>query len=68
MCSGLHCDTNLSILNLVIVKEGEKDIPGPTDTTVPHRPKELAESTDFSVSKEGDVRHYVVRKPPKQRG
>uniref|UniRef100_A0A2K6REE0 Small ribosomal subunit protein eS6 n=1 Tax=Rhinopithecus roxellana TaxID=61622 RepID=A0A2K6REE0_RHIRO len=28
---------NLSVLNLVIVKKGEKDIPGLTDTTVPRR-------------------------------
>jgi small subunit ribosomal protein S6e len=30
-------DANLSVLNLVIVKKGEKDIPGLTDTTVPCR-------------------------------
>ena len=30
-------DANLSVLNLVIVKKGEKDIPGLTDTTVSHR-------------------------------
>uniref|UniRef100_A0A8C0LDR8 Small ribosomal subunit protein eS6 n=1 Tax=Canis lupus dingo TaxID=286419 RepID=A0A8C0LDR8_CANLU len=28
---------NLSVLNLVIVKKGEKDISGVTDTTVPRR-------------------------------
>uniref|UniRef100_A0A8C6EXQ8 Small ribosomal subunit protein eS6 n=1 Tax=Marmota marmota marmota TaxID=9994 RepID=A0A8C6EXQ8_MARMA len=30
-------DANLSVLNMVIVKKGEKDIPGLTDTIVPHR-------------------------------
>ena len=42
-------DANLSVLNLVIMNKGEKNIPGLTDTTVPHHlgPKELAESTDF---------------------
>ena len=45
-------DANLSVLNLVIVKKGEKDIPGLTDTTVPQRlgPKELVESESFLIS------------------
>ena len=44
-------DANLSVLNLVIVKKGEKDIPGLTDTTVPHRDlKELVESESFLIS------------------
>uniref|UniRef100_A0A673UFD4 Small ribosomal subunit protein eS6 n=1 Tax=Suricata suricatta TaxID=37032 RepID=A0A673UFD4_SURSU len=34
---GCIVDANLSVLNLVIVKKGEKDIPGLTDTTVPCR-------------------------------
>uniref|UniRef100_A0A671E585 Small ribosomal subunit protein eS6 n=1 Tax=Rhinolophus ferrumequinum TaxID=59479 RepID=A0A671E585_RHIFE len=34
---GCIVDANLSVLNLVIVKKGEKDIPGLTDTTVPRR-------------------------------
>uniref|UniRef100_A0A8C8W3R9 Small ribosomal subunit protein eS6 n=1 Tax=Peromyscus maniculatus bairdii TaxID=230844 RepID=A0A8C8W3R9_PERMB len=34
---GCIVDANLSALNLVIVKKGEKDIPGLTDTTVPRR-------------------------------
>uniref|UniRef100_A0ABI7ZP67 Small ribosomal subunit protein eS6 n=1 Tax=Felis catus TaxID=9685 RepID=A0ABI7ZP67_FELCA len=33
---GCIVDANLSVLNLNIVKKGEKDIPGLTDTTVPH--------------------------------
>ncbi|MBZ3878514.1 40S ribosomal protein S6 [Sciurus carolinensis] len=32
---GCIVDANLSVLNLVIVKKGEKDIPGRRDTTVP---------------------------------
>lgn len=39
---GCSVDANTSVLNLVIVKKrkkkGEKDIPGLTDTTVPHGP------------------------------
>uniref|UniRef100_A0A673V7G0 Small ribosomal subunit protein eS6 n=1 Tax=Suricata suricatta TaxID=37032 RepID=A0A673V7G0_SURSU len=34
---GCIVDANLSVFNLVIVKKGEKDIPGLTDTTVPRR-------------------------------
>ena len=45
---------------------GEKDIPGLTDTTVPHRlgPKRASRICKlFNLSKEDDVRQYVVRKP-----
>ena len=59
-------DANLSVLNLVIVKKGEKDIPGLTDTTVPRRlgPKRASRIRKlFNLSKEDDVRQYVVRKP-----
>ena len=61
-------DANLSVLNLVIVKKGEKDIPGltDTDTTVPHHlgPKRASRIRKlFNLSKEDDVRQYVVRKP-----
>uniref|UniRef100_A0A2K5HPD3 Small ribosomal subunit protein eS6 n=1 Tax=Colobus angolensis palliatus TaxID=336983 RepID=A0A2K5HPD3_COLAP len=34
---GCIVDANLSVLNLGIVKKGEKDISGLTDTTVPRR-------------------------------
>ena len=57
-------DANLSVLNLVIMKKGEKDIPGLTDTTVPHRlgPKRASRIRKlFDLSKD-DVRQYVVRK------
>uniref|UniRef100_A0A4W2ETA9 Small ribosomal subunit protein eS6 n=1 Tax=Bos indicus x Bos taurus TaxID=30522 RepID=A0A4W2ETA9_BOBOX len=64
---GCIVDANLSVLNLVIVKKGEKDIPGLTDTTVPHRlgPKRASRIRKlFNLSKEDDVRQYVVH-PPK---
>jgi small subunit ribosomal protein S6e len=51
-------DANLSVLNLVIVKKGQKDIPGVTDTTVPHHlgPKRASRIQKlFSLSKEDDV-------------
>ncbi|XP_064230171.1 small ribosomal subunit protein eS6-like [Aotus nancymaae] len=44
---------------------GEKAIPGPTDTTVPHRlePKRASRIRKlFSLSKEDDVCWYVARK------
>uniref|UniRef100_A0A2K6PF94 40S ribosomal protein S6 n=1 Tax=Rhinopithecus roxellana TaxID=61622 RepID=A0A2K6PF94_RHIRO len=62
---GCIVDANLSVLNLVIVKKGEKDIPGLTDTTVPRRlgPKRASRIRKlFNLSKEDDVRQYVVRK------
>uniref|UniRef100_A0A2I2Z285 40S ribosomal protein S6 n=1 Tax=Gorilla gorilla gorilla TaxID=9595 RepID=A0A2I2Z285_GORGO len=69
---GCIVDANLSVLNLVIVKKkGEKDIPGLTDTTVPRRlgPKRASRIRKlFSLSKEDDVRHCVVRKPLNKEG
>lgn len=57
---GCIVDTSLSVLNLVIVKEREKDMPGLTDTTVAHHlglAEELAESTVVSLC----GRQYAVR-------
>jgi hypothetical protein len=61
---GLHCDT-LNILKLV-VKLGEKDIPGLAATTVPHclGPKSVRRVHKlFDLSKEDDVIQPIVRKP-----
>ncbi|ELW71675.1 40S ribosomal protein S6 [Tupaia chinensis] len=63
---GCIVDANLSVLTLVIVKKGEKDIPGLTDTTMPHclGPKRAGRIRKlFNLSKEDNVRQYVVRKP-----
>ena len=60
---GCIVDASLSVLNLVIVKKGEKDIPGLTDTSVPHRlgPKRARRIRKFfSLSKEDDICQYVV--------
>uniref|UniRef100_G1Q5G9 40S ribosomal protein S6 n=1 Tax=Myotis lucifugus TaxID=59463 RepID=G1Q5G9_MYOLU len=65
---GCIADANLSVLNLVI---GEKDIPGLTDAPVPHGvgPKRASGIRKlFNLSKEDDVRKYVVRKPLKREG
>jgi len=63
---GCIVDANLSVLSLVIVKKGEGEIPGLTDTTVP-RPRGPKRASKirrlFNLSKEDDVRQYVVRRP-----
>ena len=62
---------NLSVLNLVIVKKGEKDIPGLTDTTVSRRlgPKRASRIRKlFNLSKEDDVCQDVVQKPLNKEG
>jgi len=63
---GCIVDSNLSVLNLVIIKKGEAEIPGLTDKTVPRRlgPKRAGKIRKlFNLSKEDDVRQYVVRRP-----
>uniref|UniRef100_A0A8C6E8S7 Small ribosomal subunit protein eS6 n=1 Tax=Moschus moschiferus TaxID=68415 RepID=A0A8C6E8S7_MOSMO len=54
---------NLTVLNLVMVKKGEKAIPGLTDTTVPRclGPQRASRIRKlFNLSKEDDVHQYVV--------
>merc|ERR1712002_1036113 len=63
---GCIVDANLSVLNLVILRKGDADIPGLTDKTVPRRlgPKRAGKIRKlFNLSKEDDVRQYVVRRP-----
>merc|ERR1712173_34225 len=63
---GCIVDANLSVLALVIVKKGEGEIEGLTDTTVPRRlgPKRASKIRRlFNLTKEDDVRQYVVRRP-----
>merc|ERR1712203_154886 len=53
-----------------IVKKGEADIPGLTDTTIPRRlgPKRAGKIRKlFNLNKDDDVRQYVVRRPIKLR-
>jgi len=69
---GCIVDANLSALALVIVKKGEQEIPGLTDVTVPRRlgPKRASKIRKlFNLSKDDDVRQYVVRrKLPEKEG
>jgi small subunit ribosomal protein S6e len=63
---GCIVDANLAVLSLVIVKKGPQEIPGLTDTTVPRRlgPKRASKIRKlFNLSKEDDVRQYVLRRP-----
>lgn len=56
---------DLAVLSLVIVKQGENDLPGLTDKNEPNRlgPKRATKIRRFfSLSKEDDVRKFVVRR------
>lgn len=62
---GCIVGSDLATLNLVIVKFGDKDIPGLTDTSVDKRlgPKRANHIRQlFDLTKEDDVRKYVVRR------
>jgi len=69
---GCIVDANLSALSLVVVKKGEQDIPGLTDVQVPRRlgPKRASKIRKlFNLSKEDDVRQYVIKRPlPEKEG
>merc|ERR1712113_1026586 len=69
---GCIVDSQLSVLDLVIMKKGEAEIPGLTDTTAPRRlgPKRVGKIRKlFNLSKEDDVRQYVVHRPlPEKEG
>ena len=59
---------DLAVLALSIVKQGESDIPGLTDVVQPKRlgPKRATKIRKFfNLSKEDDVRKYVVRREVK---
>jgi small subunit ribosomal protein S6e len=69
---GCIVDANLSVLALVVVRRGDRDIPGLTDVAVLRRlgPKRASRIRKlFNLSKEDDVRQYVVKRPlPLQEG
>jgi len=56
---------DISILNLLIVKNGEGELPGLTDSNVPRRlgPKRASNIRKlFNLVKEDDVRKYAIRR------
>ena len=67
---GCIVDARLSVLNLVIVKNGEKDIPGLTDTTVPRCLGSKGASRTHklsSLSTEDDVKKPLNKEGKKPR-
>merc|ERR1712059_68865 len=63
---GCIVDGNLSVLSVIIVKKGEADIPGLTDTTLPLRlgPKRASKIRKlFALSKDDNVCQYVIKRP-----
>jgi small subunit ribosomal protein S6e len=70
---GCIVSSDIAVLNLIILRKGEEDIPGLTDTTIPRRlgPKRASKIRKlFNLSKEDDVRKYVIRREitPKKEG
>jgi len=56
---------DIAMLNLIIIKKGDEELPGVTDKIVPRRlgPKRASKIRKlFNLSKEDDVRKYVIRR------
>jgi small subunit ribosomal protein S6e len=61
----------LSVLNLVVVKKGDKDVPGLTDVQKPRRlgPKRATRIRKlFNLAKKDDVRPHVIKREIKKDG
>jgi len=59
---------DIAVLSVVVVKQGDNDVPGLTDNILPKRlgPKRATKIRKFfNLSKEDDVRKYVVRREVK---
>jgi len=70
---GCIVGSDIAVLALVVVKQGEQDIPGLTDTVLPKRlgPKRATKIRRFfNLDKSDDVRKFVVRREvvPKKEG
>ncbi|KAH6568990.1 hypothetical protein BASA60_008402 [Batrachochytrium salamandrivorans] len=66
---GCIVGADISALSLVVMKQGEQDIPGLTDLAVPKRlgPKRASNIRKmFNLAKEDDVRKYVIRRDRKR--
>lgn len=62
---GCIVGSDLAVLSVVVVKQGEQDIPGLTDKSEPKRlgPKRASNIRKmFNLTKEDDVRKYVIRR------
>jgi small subunit ribosomal protein S6e len=59
---------DIAVLSVIIIKQGEDQVPGLTDNVLPKRlgPKRATKIRRFfNLSKEDDVRKYVVRREVK---
>jgi small subunit ribosomal protein S6e len=68
---GCITGSDLSVMALSVVKQGETDIPGLTDIVQPKRlgPKRATKIRKFfGLSKEDDVRKYVIRREVQPKG
>uniref|UniRef100_A0A914CXH8 40S ribosomal protein S6 n=1 Tax=Acrobeloides nanus TaxID=290746 RepID=A0A914CXH8_9BILA len=62
---GCIVDANISALACIIVRKGDNEIPGLTDSSVPRRlgPKRAVKIRRlFNLTKDDDVRKYVIRR------
>lgn len=62
---GCIVSSEMSVINCVIVKKGEAELEGLTDVSLPHRlgPKRANHIRKFfNLSKEDDVRRYVIQR------
>ena len=62
---GCIVSRHISVLHLVMVKKGDDEVPGLTDNQIPRRlgPKRASKIRKlFALSKEDDVRKYVIRR------
>uniref|UniRef100_A0A0A9WJV9 40S ribosomal protein S6 n=1 Tax=Lygus hesperus TaxID=30085 RepID=A0A0A9WJV9_LYGHE len=62
---------NLSVINVAIVKKGDNDIAGLTDTSIPRRlgPKRASKIRRmFDLKPEDDVRKFVIRRKIEREG
>lgn len=64
-CRGCIISHQISVLHMTIVKKGEAELEGLTDNQIPRRlgPKRASKLRKlFALSKEDDVRKYVIRR------
>ena len=62
---GCIVDANMTVIHLIIVKKGDNELPGLTDTQKPRRlgPKRANKIRKmFNLTKDDDVRQYVVKR------
>jgi len=67
---GCIVGSDIAALHLVIVKKGENELPGITNTYIPRRlgPKRASKIRKlFNLSKQDDVRKYVIRREVPQK-